>query len=74
MMGRVHTERKQRSYARAADGPRPTTIEPGFMRTATGSAQMTSLPPAQPPSSAAGCASSRTRRSASADVISQSRG
>src|ERR1700677_221054 len=38
MMGRVHTERKQRSYARAADGPRPTTIEPGFMRTATGSA------------------------------------
>jgi ribonuclease PH len=38
MMARVHSEQKQRSYARAADGPRPTTIEPGFMRTATGSA------------------------------------
>ncbi len=28
----------ERSYGRAADGLRPTTIEPGFMRTATGSA------------------------------------
>jgi ribonuclease PH len=28
----------ERSYARGADGLRPTTIEPGFMRTATGSA------------------------------------
>jgi ribonuclease PH len=28
----------QRSYGRLADGMRPTTIEPGFVRTATGSA------------------------------------
>ena len=28
----------ERSYARAADALRPTTIEPGFVRTATGSA------------------------------------
>ena len=28
----------ERSYGRAPSGPRPTTIEPGFMRTATGSA------------------------------------
>ena len=28
----------QRSYGRAAEGLRPTTIEPGFVRTATGSA------------------------------------
>jgi ribonuclease PH len=28
----------ERSYARAADAMRPTTIEPGFVRTATGSA------------------------------------
>jgi ribonuclease PH len=28
----------ERSYGRSADGLRPTTIEPGFMRTATGSA------------------------------------
>ena len=28
----------ERSYGRAADELRPTTIEPGFMRTATGSA------------------------------------
>jgi ribonuclease PH len=28
----------ERSYGRAADGLRPVTIEPGFMRTATGSA------------------------------------
>jgi ribonuclease PH len=38
MMARVHSEQNQRSYARAADGPRPTMIEPGFVRTATGSA------------------------------------
>jgi ribonuclease PH len=38
MMARVHGEQTERSYARAADGPRPTTIEPGFVRTATGSA------------------------------------
>src|SRR5438309_11674985 len=37
MMARVHGSR-QRSYDRAADELRPTTIEPGFMRTATGSA------------------------------------
>jgi ribonuclease PH len=30
--------RGERSYGRAADGLRPTTIEPGFVRTATGSA------------------------------------
>jgi ribonuclease PH len=29
---------RERSYGRAADALRPTTIEPGFMRTATGSA------------------------------------
>jgi ribonuclease PH len=34
----MHNERTERSYGRAADGLRPTTIEPGFMRTATGSA------------------------------------
>src|ERR1700704_4320375 len=28
----------ERSYGRGADGLRPTTIEPGFVRTATGSA------------------------------------
>src|ERR1700690_132308 len=38
MMARVHSEQTQRSYGRAADGLRPTTIEPGFVRTATGSA------------------------------------
>jgi ribonuclease PH len=34
----MHSERTERSYGRAADGLRPTTIEPGFVRTATGSA------------------------------------
>jgi ribonuclease PH len=40
MMARVHSESTAaaRSYGRAADALRPTTIEPGFMRTATGSA------------------------------------
>jgi ribonuclease PH len=38
MMAGVHSEQKQRSYARAPGGLRPTAIEPGFMRTATGSA------------------------------------
>jgi ribonuclease PH len=38
MMARMQTEQTQRSYGRAADGLRPTTIEPGFVRTATGSA------------------------------------
>ena len=34
----MQTEQTQRSYGRAANGLRPTTIEPGFVRTATGSA------------------------------------
>jgi ribonuclease PH len=38
MMARMHSEQTQRSYGRAANGLRPTTIEPGFVRTATGSA------------------------------------
>jgi ribonuclease PH len=38
MMARVHSGASERSYGREADGLRPTTIEPGFMRTATGSA------------------------------------
>jgi ribonuclease PH len=38
MMTRVHNEGTERSYGRGADGLRPTTIEPGFVRTATGSA------------------------------------
>src|ERR1700677_5320927 len=38
MMARVHSEQTARSYGRGPDGLRPTTIEPGFMRTATGSA------------------------------------
>jgi ribonuclease PH len=38
MMARVHSGQTERSYGRAADGLRPTTIEPGFVRTATGSA------------------------------------
>jgi ribonuclease PH len=38
MMARVQGEPTERSYGRGADGLRPTTIEPGFMRTATGSA------------------------------------
>src|SRR5438270_8909303 len=37
MMARVHGSR-QRSYDRAADELRPIAIEPGFVRTATGSA------------------------------------
>jgi ribonuclease PH len=32
---------RERSYGRAADGLRPTTIEPGFVRTATGSVLIT---------------------------------
>jgi ribonuclease PH len=38
MMARVHSMPRERSYGRGADGLRPTTIEPGFVRTATGSA------------------------------------
>src|ERR1700733_931441 len=38
MMARMHSEQTQRSYGRAANGLRPIAIEPGFMRTATGSA------------------------------------
>src|ERR1700733_8549993 len=38
MMARVNGGATVRSYGRGADGLRPTTIEPGFMRTATGSA------------------------------------
>ncbi len=38
MMARVHSTPTERSYARPPDGLRPTTIEPGFVRTATGSA------------------------------------
>jgi ribonuclease PH len=34
----VSTEAPQRSYGRSPGQPRPTTIEPGFVRTATGSA------------------------------------
>jgi ribonuclease PH len=34
----VSAETRERSYGRAADELRPTTIEPGFVRTATGSA------------------------------------
>jgi ribonuclease PH len=34
----VSTEAPQRSYDRSPGQPRPTTIEPGFVRTATGSA------------------------------------
>src|ERR1700728_1217404 len=37
MMARVNSGATGRSYGRAADGLRPTTIEPGYMRTATGS-------------------------------------
>jgi ribonuclease PH len=37
MMARVQTE-ALRSYGRGPDEPRPVAIEPGFMRTATGSA------------------------------------
>jgi len=38
MMARVHSEQSERSYGRGPDGLRPTSIEPGFVRTATGSA------------------------------------
>jgi ribonuclease PH len=38
MMARVDSGATERSYGRQADGLRPTTIEPGFVRTATGSA------------------------------------
>ncbi|HYB24509.1 MAG TPA: ribonuclease PH [Solirubrobacteraceae bacterium] len=34
----MHSAVSERSYGRGPDGLRPTTIEPGFMRTATGSA------------------------------------
>src|SRR5271170_5057146 len=38
MMARVDGGSNERSYGRGPDGLRPTTIEPGFVRTATGSA------------------------------------
>ncbi len=38
MMPRVHATAPQRSYGRGPDELRPITIEPGFVRTATGSA------------------------------------
>jgi len=38
MMARVHSASTERSYGRTRDGLRPITIEPGFVRTATGSA------------------------------------
>jgi ribonuclease PH len=38
MMARVHSTAVERSYGRGADGLRPIAIEPGFVRTATGSA------------------------------------
>ncbi len=38
MMVRVHGGSTERSYGRGPGGLRPTTIEPGFVRTATGSA------------------------------------
>jgi ribonuclease PH len=38
MMARVNATSTERSYGRAPDELRPTTIEPGFVRTATGSA------------------------------------
>jgi ribonuclease PH len=38
MMARVHSAAPERSYGRGADELRPIAIEPGFMRTATGSA------------------------------------
>jgi ribonuclease PH len=38
MMRRMHEQATERSYGRAASGLRPIAIEPGFMRTATGSA------------------------------------
>src|SRR5271168_5099674 len=38
MMARVHSGTTERSYGRSAAQLRPTDIEPGFVRTATGSA------------------------------------
>src|SRR5580693_10287151 len=38
MMARVHSTAVERSYGRGADELRPIAIEPGFVRTATGSA------------------------------------
>src|SRR5579875_913235 len=38
MMARMHGMTRERSYGRGPSGLRPTTIEPGFVRTATGSA------------------------------------
>jgi ribonuclease PH len=38
MMAPMHGGSPQRSYARGQDGLRPVSIEPGFVRTATGSA------------------------------------
>ena len=38
MMARVHSAATERSYGRGPDELRPTAIEPGFVRTATGSA------------------------------------
>src|SRR6202522_135337 len=38
MMARVNGEPHERSYSRGAGGLRPVSIEPGFVRTATGSA------------------------------------
>jgi ribonuclease PH len=38
MMARVHSGPNERSYGRGAGDLRPTAIEPGFVRTATGSA------------------------------------
>jgi ribonuclease PH len=38
MMVRLNSQATKRSYGRGADGLRPTTIEPGFVRPATGSA------------------------------------
>jgi ribonuclease PH len=38
MMARVNEKPSERSYGRGPAGLRPTTIEPGFVRTATGSA------------------------------------
>src|ERR1700739_4779420 len=38
MMARVHSGATQRSYGRGPDELRPIAIEPGFVRTATGSA------------------------------------
>ena len=38
MMARVHSAAAERSYGRGPDQLRPIAIEPGFMRTATGSA------------------------------------